>query len=127
MGSHDGDGKDAGSEDEHVLRLLQFEGANAADEDIADRKVEKSPIDVDGRGRKADPGRGGEGALEGVPRDAIDEMGDCVRQERAAEEIGNVMVPAHVESSFIVVIETQPLKTGIQGIFAKFKVYSKLT
>jgi hypothetical protein len=39
-------------------------------------------------------GRGREGALKGVAGDAVDQVGDRVGQESAADKIGDQMIPA---------------------------------
>ncbi len=41
------------------------------------------------------PGRGCEGTLEGVARDAIAQMRQRVREEGAPEEVGQVVAPSH--------------------------------
>ena len=48
-GSQDGHDRDARAEDEHVARLAQIEGPDAANEQVADGKVEEAPQDVDRR------------------------------------------------------------------------------
>ncbi len=67
--------QDARPEDKDVLGLAQFEVPYSAHKQIADSKVEEAPQDIDRRGRQPYPGRGREGTLEGMARDAIAEMG----------------------------------------------------
>src|SRR5208282_1170836 len=95
LGQHEGHGEDSGGEDEDGAGLAQVEIADAADEEIADGEVEKAPEDVDRRGGQAFAGWMGKGTLERAARDAIEEMGQAVGEEHAAEEIGDVVVPAH--------------------------------
>ncbi len=64
------------------LGVPQFEIADAADEDIADDDIEKSPEHVDGRRGEPLPRRLGERALERLAHHAADEMRDRRWRER---------------------------------------------
>jgi hypothetical protein len=71
--------KDARPEAKDVPGLFQVEIADAADEQIGDGEVEKSPEDIHPRRRQAYPGWGRKGALEGIARNPIPEMGKRIR------------------------------------------------
>ena len=86
---------DARSEDDGVLGLAQIEAAHTTDKQVADGEVEEAPQDIDHRRGQAYPRGGSEGALEGLPRNPVAEMGQGVREERAPEKVGHVVVPAH--------------------------------
>lgn len=87
--------RETGPEDEHVLVFAQVEVAHTTYKQISDGEVEQAPRDIEcGRGQSHSRRRG-EGALEGMPRDSIAEMGQSVCEERAPEEVRHKMVPAH--------------------------------
>src|ERR1700683_4870826 len=71
-----------------ATRVLQPKISDAADEQIADDDVERAPKHVDGRRGESFARRLGEGTLKRPAQHAADDMGDCVRQEGAAKEIG---------------------------------------
>ena len=95
MSEQDRKDQNARSEDKDVPGLAQFEVPDPAHKQIADSKVEQAPQDIDRRGRQSYAGRGREGALKGMARDPIAEMGQRVREEGAPEEVRQVVVPAH--------------------------------
>jgi hypothetical protein len=76
--------------------LAQIEVPDTADEQIGNGKIEETAHNIDRRRGQAYPGRRREGALEGISRDSVAEMRQGVRQEYAAEEIRNIVIPAHV-------------------------------
>ena len=67
--------------------VAQVEGADAADEEVADGKVEEAPEDIDCRRRHAQARWGGEGAVERNAGDSMDEMGDGVGEESAMRRV----------------------------------------
>ena len=85
----------ATSRDYDVSRLAKLEGADAPQKQIGSGEVESAPKHVHRRGRKTLTRRGGERALKRAPRNAVYEMRQCVDEERATEEIRNVVIPAH--------------------------------
>jgi hypothetical protein len=95
VGKHERLDEDSRPEDEHVLCLAQIKAADTTNKQVANRKVEEAPQDVDPRGRQAYPRGRCKGALKGVSRDSVAEMGQRVREEYSREKIGYVMVPAH--------------------------------
>jgi hypothetical protein len=88
--------------DKDVLGLLQVEIADTAHEQIGDGEIQEPPEDIDPRGRQTNPGRVRKGALEGMPRDSIAEMGKRVGEEGAPEKVGQIVIPAHVASDPVV-------------------------
>ncbi len=70
-----------------MLRLAQIETADTTDQQVADGKVEQAPQNIDRRGGQAYTGWRCEGTLESMSGDAIPEMGQRVRQERASEKV----------------------------------------
>jgi hypothetical protein len=49
--------QEAGAEDDDMPEVTQIEGADTADEKVADGKIEKAPQDIDHRGGQAYTGR----------------------------------------------------------------------
>jgi hypothetical protein len=95
MGEEERHHDDARPKDEDVLGFFQVEIADAAHEQIGDGEVEEPPEDIDPRRRQTYPGRGRKGALEGMSRDAVSEMGQRVGEEGSPEKVGKVVIPAH--------------------------------
>jgi hypothetical protein len=100
MGEQYRHNQDARPEGEHMRGAAQIEAADPTDEQISNGEIEKAPKDVDqGRGQ-ADSRRRCERALERVPGNPIAEMGHGVRKECTAEEVRDIMVPAHFVVSY---------------------------
>ena len=65
--------------------------ADAAQEEVRDGEIEKTPENVDRRGGEAFAGWLGEGGLKGVSHDTADEMRSGVGEKHAAEEVRHEM------------------------------------
>jgi hypothetical protein len=94
-GEHHRHDQDAGPEDQYVSRAAQIEAADPADQQIGYDKIEEAPEHIDQGGGQAHTRRCCEGALEGVPRNPVDEMGQGIRQKCAGEEVSQIVVPPH--------------------------------
>jgi hypothetical protein len=82
-----------GGDEENVCRVADVEDADAEDQQIGDCEIECAPEDVDDWRRKAFAGRFCEWAREWMAGYAAYEVGDCVDEKCAAEEVDDVCVP----------------------------------
>src|SRR5271157_2437143 len=81
------------AQDNHMLRLPQFEPANTGHQNVAHNQIEEPPQDVDHRRRQALAGRRCERALERAARNATHQMRDRVCEEGPAEKVSDIMIP----------------------------------
>ena len=67
------------SQSRHFICRLQIETAHLVGENVSNRKIEKSPNDVDRRGREPLARRLGKWGLKRTPHYSADQVGNAVR------------------------------------------------
>ena len=112
MSEHQRKEQEARTCDNDLPGVAKLELPDPAQEQIGNGKIEEAPKDVDRRGGQAFPRRGRKGALEGMARDPVAEMGKRVREECSAEEVSQVVVPAHDDLHLGAHSAAVSLKTG---------------
>lgn len=82
----------------HMNGGVEIEASNAAEKDIRNNQIKKSPKHIDHRRRETLARRFCKWALKGMPHRAADKMRNGVCKKNATKEVGDKVNPFHFYS-----------------------------